>query len=220
MGAHRPSEIAARVGMPATGLAYSLSRLQEMDIIEREIPFGESEKSTKKALYKIKDPFFRFWFSVVADKLSLLADSNKSSRMHILKETLPKIWAQAWEDMCRKVVPHLARFFKKLDHPLLIPAKRLWGSGGSEWDIVSQSLKKKDLILGEAKWTEKNVNAKMIESIFHELHSKGVPAVGKKCTSIYYCVFIPEKPKEKMRLPSNYLLFDAKDVIQSFEDNL
>jgi len=36
-----------------------------LGIVRREIPFGELEKSTKRSIYKIIDPFFRFWFKVV-----------------------------------------------------------------------------------------------------------------------------------------------------------
>jgi hypothetical protein len=58
-------EIGGWLRCPAT-LTSPLDRLVEMGLVRREVPFGESEKKTRRALYKIDDPFFRLWFRVVA----------------------------------------------------------------------------------------------------------------------------------------------------------
>jgi len=60
-GAHRVSEIAGRIGRPATSMARPLDRLVEMGVVRREIPFREPEKRSRRSLYKIDDPFFRLW---------------------------------------------------------------------------------------------------------------------------------------------------------------
>ncbi len=64
-GCHRISEIAARLGKPVTSLSRPLQRLQDMDLITREQPFAEESRSSKRTLYKISDPFLRFWFRYV-----------------------------------------------------------------------------------------------------------------------------------------------------------
>ncbi len=43
LGAHRLTKVAARIGTPPTALSRSLQRLQEMGLLERQIPFGENE---------------------------------------------------------------------------------------------------------------------------------------------------------------------------------
>ena len=43
-GAHRVSEIAGRLGRPASSLAGPLASLSEMDLVRREIPFGSDPK--------------------------------------------------------------------------------------------------------------------------------------------------------------------------------
>src|SRR5215212_2279289 len=60
-GCHRISEIAARLGKPVTTLSRPIQRLQEMDLITREQPFAEESRGGKRTLYKISDPFLRFW---------------------------------------------------------------------------------------------------------------------------------------------------------------
>jgi len=71
-GSNRLSEIAARLNKPATQLSRILTFLTDLGYIRREIPFGESEKSTKKSLYKINDPFLNFYFSFIVPNRSLI----------------------------------------------------------------------------------------------------------------------------------------------------
>ena len=55
-GAHRVSEIAGRLGRPASSLAAPLAMLGDMDLIRREIPFGSDPKSGKRSLYQDRRP--------------------------------------------------------------------------------------------------------------------------------------------------------------------
>ena len=51
-GAHRVSEIGGRVGRPATSMSRPLDRLVGMGLVRREVPFGESEKKSRRSLYE------------------------------------------------------------------------------------------------------------------------------------------------------------------------
>ena len=62
-GAHRVSEIAGRLGRPATSMARPLDRLVGIGLVRREVPFGESERQSRRSLYRIDDPFFRLLVS-------------------------------------------------------------------------------------------------------------------------------------------------------------
>ncbi len=55
---------------------HSIQRLLELDLIEREIPFGADEHKSKRTLYKIKDLFIRFWFNIVASQRSFLMQAR------------------------------------------------------------------------------------------------------------------------------------------------
>jgi AAA+ ATPase superfamily predicted ATPase len=208
-GVHKLSEIAGRLNLPSTSLSRPLERLRDLGYIEREIPFGTSEKDTKRALYKIKDPFLRFWFHVVAPKRSALSQIDKEARLMWLEEKFPVLQTQAWEDLCRNSIPHLRN---RLNNIVFEPAKRFWHGTGPEWDIVSESFNKKILLLGEAKWLDKTPSVQNIERILQELMSKGT--VNQSYETIYYVIFVPEKPKEPMKLSENVFVLDANDVIQ------
>jgi hypothetical protein len=57
-GAHRISEVAGRLAQPATSLGRPLGRLMQMGLLRREQPFDDPERSGKRTLYRIDDPFF------------------------------------------------------------------------------------------------------------------------------------------------------------------
>jgi hypothetical protein len=57
--------------------------------------------------YRIDDPFFRFWFRVVAPNRSRLTASGRSDRRRLLDQAWPALAAAAWEDLCRRAVPLL-----------------------------------------------------------------------------------------------------------------
>jgi len=190
-----------------------------MDIIEREVPYGELEKKGRRALYKIKDPFFRFWFKVVGHKLSILLQGDKKIRREILREAMPKIVSEIWESLCRRAMMRLSSQIKELQGSILTPAGRYWAKGEREWDIVSRSIDKQTLILGEAKWTSKEVTATFVKEVLHQLQSKGIPRLqGIDTCRICYCVFVPEKPKVKLNLNQGCYVFDIKEVMRVLRD--
>ena len=66
------SEIAARLGKPATSLGRPLQRLMEMDLVTREVPYGAPPRGNRRTLYRIDDPFLRLWFRCVEPNRSRL----------------------------------------------------------------------------------------------------------------------------------------------------
>lgn len=209
-GVNKLSEIAGRLAQPATSLSRPMERLRDLGYVEKEIPFGSSEATSKRTLYKIKDYFLRFWFEVVASRKSIFIQIPKESRLHILQQTLPSVWSQAWEYMCRKSIPFL---FAKKENLLLEPARRYWHGNHPEWDIVSLSLDKKTLVLGEVKWASTISDEIDLQRIVGAVTSKPIPLLPLAKIDIVYSVFIPIKPKGKLKLPQNVRVFDASDIL-------
>lgn len=169
-GAHRLSEIGARIGRPATSLSRPLQRLQGMGLVRREVPFGDDERATKRSLYRICDPFTSLWFRVVAPHRALLATTNGEGRRDLLRRYWPQILGSAWEDLCRLHIPEL-----DASTPLGAlgpwgPATRWWHGNAPEWDVVARSLDGKRLLLGEVK-----VRVASIQAAIHELTTRPPP---------------------------------------------
>lgn len=173
-GAHRVSEIAGRLGRPATSMSRPLERLLGMGLVRREIPFGEAERTSRRSLYKIHDPFFRLWFRAVAPHRGLLASGTRQARLQLLARLWDELAAQAWEDLCQQCVPRPADSPPGLGGPWG-PAGRWWQGTETEWDIVSASLAGDELLLGEVKWSARPFGGRALERVRHELAGKLPP---------------------------------------------
>lgn len=167
-GCHRMSEIAGRLGKPATSLSGPLEKLQSMGYIEKEIPFGENQKNSKKSLYKIADPFLDFYFHFVVPNRSFIESAYADQLITLIEPGMPQYVSNHWEKLCRQAIP-----FLEFHNTRFGPASRWWGnvngrSGGTpfEIDVVAESLDKKTLLVCECKWNEHPMNvSKLIDDL-------------------------------------------------------
>ena len=149
-GAHRVSEIAGRLGRPATSLSRPLERLIELGLVMRDVPFGEPPRSSRRSLYRISDPFTRLWFKVVAPHRAELVSGTAAIRLRVLDRHWKGLVGEAWEQLGRHRTPWLV-------HPQLgeagtwQPALRWWQGAAPEWDIVAEDRAGGRILLGEAK---------------------------------------------------------------------
>ncbi len=151
-GCHRTSEIAARLAKPATSLSRPLQRLLEMGLILRESPFGASPRSSKRTLYRIADPFLRFWFRFVEPNRSRLEARRIEAVEKDISQPFVHHVGSVWEELARASVVHLDCFGEHWK-----PASRWWGAGldrkPMEIDLVAESEDGASLLVGEAKWS-------------------------------------------------------------------
>ena len=188
MGASRASEIAGRLGVAATALSRPLARLIEIGLVKREIPFGESEKNSKKSLYRLADPFCRFWFSVMASRRSIFESAPKAVRIDIWRRYAQQVFASAWEDLSRAFVARSGRLRGFAgESGYWLPAGRWWHNMEHEWDVVSVSGNHDAVLLGEAKWSEKPFRTKEIELMAERIRHRNPPVgmKGKLCHVLF-----------------------------------
>jgi hypothetical protein len=151
-GCHRISEIAARLGKPVTALSRPIQRLQDMDLVTRELPFGEAPRGTKRTLYKISDPFLRFWFRYVEVNRSRLGAGQSAAVEEEIGRGLGHHVGEIWEELARASVP------------LLHPGGKTWGPAGRWWgpgldrqplevDLLAHSIDGASVLVGEVKWS-------------------------------------------------------------------
>jgi hypothetical protein len=192
-GAERVTEIAGRMGRPATALSRPLDRLVRLGLVARDVPFGESERTSRRSLYRIADPFFRLWFRVVARHRGALASGTSQSRLALLDGYWPGLVARTWEDLSRDCVPALAA-----PSPLgrlgpWGPAGRWWHGNMSEWDVVSLTLDRSRLLLGESRWSRRPLRGPDLRSALDELAAKPPPRLsGKQPDQVVRALFVPQ----------------------------
>ena len=167
-GAERPSEIAARLGTAQTGLSRVFQQLLDISVLARELPFGESTRTTKRSLYRIQDASLRFWFRVYSPQQSFwrtLAPAQKQTLLHEHASTV-------FEDFCRQ------------RHP---GAQRYW-EGDVELDLVAPDPSKpKGLIVAEVKW--RKLTAAERANVLRQLQGKWARCqLAKKNVSVRFDV--------------------------------
>jgi AAA+ ATPase superfamily predicted ATPase len=152
-GAHRLSEIAGRLGKPATALSRPLQRLVDLDLVARETPFGAHGRDSKRSAYKIRDPFLRFWFRFVDPNRSRLESRQIAQTLAAVQATFVHHVAGVWEDLVRESVPRASYFDRSWG-----PAHRWWGAGLDrrplEVDVLAESSDGKAILVGEVKWSD------------------------------------------------------------------
>lgn len=211
-GAHRLSEIGARIGRPATSLSRPLQRLQGMGLVRREVPFGEDERATKRSLYRISDPFTALWFRVVAPHRALLATTTPEGRRDLLRRYWPQLLGSAWEELCRLLLPGM-----DATPPLGAlgpwgPASRWWHGNQPEWDVVARSLDGKRLLLGEAK-----VHVGSLQPALRDLAARPAPelAGGLGGATLIRALFVADQAPGAAHPVSDVVVVSAADLLFS-----
>ena len=150
-GAHRLSEIAGRLDRPTTSLSRPVQRLVELGLLRRDVPHGASPRDSKRTLYRVADPFLRFWFRFVEPNRSRLEARQAAPVAREVMRGLGAHVAEIWEELARATVPRL-----ELGGRTWGPASSWWGPGIDrrplEVDVMATSLDGRALLLGEAEW--------------------------------------------------------------------
>ncbi|MGH8138667.1 MAG: ATP-binding protein [Steroidobacteraceae bacterium] len=134
-GAEKPSEMAARLGTAQTNLSRLLQQLLDASILERELPFGESVRSTKRTHYRIQDPALRFWFRVYSPHRSRWHGYSIQERQKLLQDHASTVF----EDFCRMQFTDATRYWER----------------DLEFDLVRSEGRdeaRKKLVVSEVKW--------------------------------------------------------------------
>ncbi len=204
-GVHRMSEIAARLEKPATSLAGPLDKLIQLGYIEREVPFGENERNTKKSYYRISDPFLNFYFTYIVPNRSLIELGRGDLVLQRLTESFPGYTSFWWEKLCRQAVSG-----SKIAGSEFGYAKSWWGNVSRneriEIDVIAESTDGKILLVGECKWTESEKATRLI----NELEEKANKLPFAKGKSIMPCLFLKTKPVDII----SQKIFFPEDIVE------
>lgn len=150
-GAHRATEIAARMQRPVTDMTRPLLRLSELGLIAKDIPFGADEKS-KKSFYRISDQFLDFWYTYVWPNWSRDDFLETEDEQKSFEKTFNSYLGGVWE---RLVAVILRKHGLPGVEGRLRGCRRWWGNGLNrvpmEIDVVAESVDGTTLVVGEAK---------------------------------------------------------------------
>jgi AAA+ ATPase superfamily predicted ATPase len=161
-GEERPSDIARAVGRRSADEIFDhLRRLQELRFLRREVPVTELERPrTQRVLYRLADPYLRFWFRFVSPFRSFLqlggaADLWAEEIAPALDEFVART---TWEEVCAQ---HLWRRQQADQLGVRIARLGRWWNGQDEIDLVGMWGGRVTLV-GECKWTSSPLRAEAL----------------------------------------------------------
>ena len=152
-GEHRPSDIARAVGRSGADQIFDhLRRMQSLDFLRREVPVTELGRArSQRVLYKLSDPYLRFWFTYVAPYQSLLQLGKGKSLWD--QEILPSlngfVARTTWEEVC---LQYLWRLLERNQLTAKVADLGRWWEGDAELDLVGLWQGQVTLV-GECKWS-------------------------------------------------------------------
>jgi AAA+ ATPase superfamily predicted ATPase len=154
------SDLIEQTGIEKSSLHTYLYYLENLGLIEKEIPITEKHpEKSRKGLYKIKDQFVRFWFQFVLpyrkeiemDEISFIEDK--------VKEYFPRTIQDNYQRIAPEIIAKYTKIIGNMDR-----VGRYWDNQ-DEIDNVGMNEKEKTIFFVECKWSNKLVGIKILEDL-------------------------------------------------------
>lgn len=164
-GEARPSDIARAVGRHSADEIFDhLRRLQDLQFLRREIPVTEVQRArTQRVLYRLADPYLRFWFRFVSPYQSFLQlERGVDVWDHEIAPALDEFVARTtWEEVC---IQYLWRRLAAGALPAQWSHLGRWWDGADEIDLVG-IWNGQATVIGECKWTSSPIDLGVLTSL-------------------------------------------------------
>ncbi len=217
-GEHTWSGITKRIGRAGGTLYRTMLWLEEMEVIARVVPVTEKNPPrSRRALYRIVDPYVGFWHRTVArlvnagslglvDPARLWAD--------VVAPGLDDYMGPVFEEICRD-------FICRTDRVPFKPVRigEWWdGTSQNQVDIVAVG-RKGELLVGECKWGK--VTGAHLRTLRERSHLLAAELGG--ITRVYTALFTGQgDADDKVRAEAeagDTLLFSGEDLLERKQDD-
>lgn len=131
-GVAKPGELAGRLGTVHGNLSRPLAMLLDLGFVQRELPFGESPRSSKRVLYTLADPALSFYYGTCLPSRERWPVLSAIERTALVRRHA----SRQWESYCRHVHKGSSRYWE----------------GSTELDLVAYQAGSKKLLVAECKW--------------------------------------------------------------------
>jgi len=153
-GAVTLNEITGFTKLENTLISKYLITLQELNYIERVIPFGANPLKGKKSNYQITENFIAFWYRYVFSVRAEIERGNGDIYFALSIDNMSEFIGPIFEEITRQ---YLRRQNAKMKLPFAAKSfGKWWGKDQKgnvqEIDVVIESVDCKDLLIGECKW--------------------------------------------------------------------
>ena len=205
-GLTQHNEIAQQSGVASSNLSKKLERLVELGYVVHRHPVSAEGDDSARAVYRIDDPFFRFWFRYVARNRSRLDRGRMNEVLAEVMKDLDNVMGPAFEECCRQWAGRYA------GETLVGSSERLgsWWSrkGDAEIDVVGVRRHRYEF-LGSCKWA-KVVDDDVLDTLYEYRALLGGKAARAR-VGIFAREGFTQKLEQRAR-DENVLLVTAADL--------
>lgn len=159
-----------------------LKRLTAVGILERRVPALEEPARTKRAVYRIADPYFRFWFRFVAPYRTHIARGLGQTLVDgTIVPRLDDHMGPVFEEVAREHARGLAAS-GRLDADRV---EAWWSTDGRhEIDLVGVRGRDRVGFVGSVKWSSRLLGRTVLANL--EEHAKGLPGYDESVPKLLY----------------------------------
>ncbi|MBR2694567.1 MAG: ATP-binding protein [Thermoguttaceae bacterium] len=211
LGNTRLNEIHQKTQIERSKLSVYLGNLAEIGLIRRELPVSESPKgeaNVQRGLYRITDPFFRFWYAFVFPNVSELEYGDpKSAYRHLVRPRLDWFVSLAFEDVCRNYLRRLNRAERL---PFYFARIGRWWNKTAEIDVMATDVRRENLLLGECKFRSAAMTPADLEKLRAKFQTDG-------WKEVYYYLFSKSgftPALKKIAANENVILVDLPRLVR------
>lgn len=156
-GETKQNAIADKAGIAPSAIGKYLTVLTDLGLVERQVPFGADPARSRKGLWKIRDPFFAFWYRFVSSNLTSIesGDGELVAKATVFGPALDTYVGQRFEDVCLQWL-HRANSDSELPF-LATRFGHWWGAdpaakAQADIDVIAADQQSGHILLGECKW--------------------------------------------------------------------
>ncbi|NMM93815.1 ATP-binding protein [Bifidobacterium oedipodis] len=162
--------IAEHSGVEYSAISKYIATLEGLGLIERIVPFGESPTTSRKGQYRIRDPFFAYWYRFVSDNTDLIESGGgeAAAEESAFTEAFDTYVGQQFETVCTQWLSRANRA-KRLPF-LATQFGKWWGTDPkthqqTDIDVLAGNTRTHQLIAGECKWRSRLNVADTIDTL-------------------------------------------------------
>ncbi len=162
-GKRKLSEILNAAALAPQTAGKYLGVLQDLGLVVREVPITEKRPDkSKRGLYRIQDPFVRFWFRFVLPQRNLLETDRVGSALATVRKKLDHFTSETYETICRDAVRS-----GLLDGPSGMRWETVgrWWDRQTEIDVVAFDRGRSRTLVGEVKWSGRPVGTNILADL-------------------------------------------------------
>ena len=213
-GATGRNEIAGATGIDYNQLSTYLDRLSRLRLIERRVPVTERPERSKRSRYRIRDPFFRFWFRFLYGSPDRYDEFGSGAYGRLIEPQMPDFVAPAFEDLCCRALWTLYD-----EYPVIDVGQ--WWYQDHEVDVVGLT-DENVLIAGECKYQASPTDRSALSSLEAHVEELRWTPDGDDARSCEYALFsrsgFTDGVRNMAAERSDLRLYSLADVVESLLD--